>query len=106
MIKRLREMLKIDHAECLSEQPKTTIITVGNIEDLELNANAQFNPNSQTWHFLNYYINQRINTLRRHNDSPKLDERKTNIIRGGIKELQNIITIAQEQDKILTRTAK
>ncbi len=51
---------------------------------------------SSTWKRLSQHIDERIDELRKLNDNPSFDEKKTAGIRGGIAELKRILALAEE----------
>lgn len=51
---------------------------------------------SNTWKRLSQHVEERIDELRKLNDAPSNDERKTAGIRGGIAELKRILALADE----------
>lgn len=51
---------------------------------------------SSTWKRLSQNIEERIDELRKLNDTPSFDEVKTAGIRGGIAELKRILSLAEQ----------
>ena len=51
---------------------------------------------SATWKRLSQHVDARIDELRKLNDSPSFDEKKTAGIRGGIAELKRILSLAEQ----------
>lgn len=51
---------------------------------------------SQTWKRLSQVINERVDELRKLNDSPSYGVEQTALIRGGIRELNKILSLADE----------
>ena len=49
-----------------------------------------------TWQRIDALLNRRIDELRRQNDS-ELDERQTAAVRGGIKELKRLLSLAEQR---------
>ena len=48
------------------------------------------------WRRLSQLIEERVDELRKLNDSPSLGLEKTSLIRGGISELKKILSLADE----------
>jgi hypothetical protein len=51
---------------------------------------------SLTWKRLSQVINERVDELRKLNDSPSYGVEQTALIRGGIRELNKILSLAEE----------
>jgi hypothetical protein len=51
---------------------------------------------SQAWKRLSQHINERVDELRKLNDSPSYGVEQTALIRGGIRELTKILSLADE----------
>jgi hypothetical protein len=49
-----------------------------------------------TWRRLSQLIDQRVDELRKLNDSPSFGPERTALIRGGISELNKILSLADE----------
>lgn len=49
-----------------------------------------------TWKRLSQHVNDRIDELRKLNDSPSYGPEQTALIRGGIRELSKILSLAEE----------
>lgn len=58
-------------------------------------ATWEINVNSPTWRFIDRWSKERIDKLRRENDSPQKTEVQTAIIRGCIKELRELRALAE-----------
>ena len=51
---------------------------------------------TQTWKRLSQHLEERIEDLRKLNDSPSYGVEQTALIRGGIRELKQILALAEE----------
>ena len=51
---------------------------------------------SATWKRLSKHIQERVDELRKLNDSPSFNAEQTALIRGGISELNKILSLAEE----------
>lgn len=51
---------------------------------------------SATWKRLSKHIQERVDELRKLNDSPSFGVEQTALIRGGISELNKILSLAEE----------
>jgi len=60
---------------------------------------TQLNVHNETWQYIQNYCLARLDDLRKQNDNPKLTEQKTAVIRGGIKELDQVLELATK-DKL------
>jgi len=60
---------------------------------------GKIDPFSTTWIYLDYYIKQRIDLLRKMNDNISISHEKAQILRGGLKELKLIQSLCQGDKK-------
>lgn len=51
---------------------------------------------TQTWRRLSQHVSERIDELRKLNDSPSYGPEQTALIRGGISELSKILSLADD----------
>ena len=58
---------------------------------------AELDPSSSTWKFIVNYSENRLQKLREKNDSIILDERKTAILRGRIKENKLLLELPEKE---------
>ena len=58
---------------------------------------AELDSSSSTWKFIVNYSENRLQELREKNDSIILDERKTAILRGRIKEIKLLLDLPEKE---------